>query len=69
MHAVSPSYIFNLCQTLYNKTPNTYLLHIKGYKWDFLNEMTEQAKVNLTKAYNFLRNFIQNNEVYLKNNY
>jgi hydrogenase maturation protease len=69
MHAVSPSYIFNLCQLMYNKVPNTYLLHIKGYEWDFLKEMTEQAKSNLSKAYDFLRNFILNNEVFLENNY
>ncbi len=68
MHAVSPSYIFNLCNIIYNKAPDTYLLHIKGYKWDFLKEMTEQAENNLTKAYDFLMKFILNNEVFLKNN-
>ena len=65
-HSVSPSYIFYLCNVIYNKTPDTYLLHVKGYKWDFLEEMTDKAKINLCKAYDFLRDFILNNKVFLK---
>jgi len=68
-HSVSPSYIHYLCNVIYNKTPETYLLHIKGYKWDFLEEMTNEAKNNLSGAYDFLRDFILNNKDFLKNTY
>ncbi len=55
MHAVSPSYVLDLCKRIYNKTPETFLLHIKGYKWDFMSPMTEEAQQNLEKAFNFLK--------------
>ena len=61
-HSVSPSYLLNLCNVIYSKTPAVYLLHIKGYKWKFLEEMTEDAKSNMNKAYDFLKNFILNSE-------
>jgi len=66
-HTVSPSYLLNLCKVIYNKTPDIYLLHIKGYKWEFLEEMTEDAKNNLSKAYDFLKEFIVNNKNYINN--
>ena len=68
-HSVSPSYISYLCNIMYNKSPDIYLLHIKGYKWDFLGEMTDKAKSNLNKAYEFLKEFLINNEARLKNTY
>lgn len=66
-HSVSPSYIQYLCSTLYNKSPDIYLLHVKGYKWDFLKEITDKARNNLSIAYDFLKEFILNNKVFLKN--
>ena len=32
MHAVSTSFVLDLCQKVYNKSPKTYLLHLKGYE-------------------------------------
>jgi hydrogenase maturation protease len=61
-HTVSPAYLLNLCKVVYNKTPDMYLLHIKGYKWEFFEEMTKDAKKNLRKAYDFLKEFIINNK-------
>jgi hydrogenase maturation protease len=59
-HSISPSYLLNLCNVIYNKSPDVYLLHIKGYKWEFLETMTEEARRNLDKSYNFLKKFIMN---------
>jgi hydrogenase maturation protease len=59
-HSVTPSYLLNLCNVIYNKSPDVYLLHIKGYKWEFLGTMTEEAKRNLNNSYNFLKKFIMN---------
>ena len=50
MHAVSPAYVVDLCKKMYNKTPEAYLIHIKGYKWDFMDEITDKAKENLEMA-------------------
>lgn len=55
MHAVSTSYVLDLCQKMYSKTPETYLLHIKGYEWAFMEPMTEKAEENLQKAFEFMK--------------
>ncbi len=55
MHAVSPAYVLDLCQKLYSKTPTTYLVHIKGYEWDFMMPISEKARRNLQKAFSLLK--------------
>jgi len=50
MHAVSPAFVLDLCRKLYGKRPETYLLHIKGYEWEFKEELSENALPNLAKA-------------------
>ncbi len=55
MHAVSTAYILSLCEKIYKKSPETYLIHIKGYEWDFAEILTEKAAANLNKALNFLK--------------
>jgi len=49
-HAASPGYIIDLCKQLYNRVPATYLMHIKGYEWEFREGLTEKALQNLEKA-------------------
>ena len=59
MHAVSPSFVIDLCKKLYGKTPKTFLVHIKGYEFDFIEELTENANLNLAKATSFLKEKIK----------
>jgi hydrogenase maturation protease len=59
MHAVSPAFILHLCHEVFNRAPETYLLHIKGYSWEFMNDMTPQAQINLEKAVEFVKGFIK----------
>lgn len=49
-HAASPGYIVDLCKQLYNRVPATYLMHIKGYAWDFREGLSERALRNLEDA-------------------
>jgi len=49
-HAASPGYIIGLCKKIYNRMPPTYLLHIKGYKWEFQEGLTKKAKQNLEES-------------------
>jgi len=49
-HAASPGYIVGLCKELYGKTPAVYLLHIKGYQWEFKEGLSEKAIENLNAA-------------------
>ncbi len=54
MHAMSPDFILHLCHSLYHKFPKTYLIHIKGYEFNLLEQLTNTAKENLMKAVFFL---------------
>ena len=54
MHAVSASFILDFCNKLYNKNPDCYLMHIKGYEWDLKEGLSDKANENLEKAFDFL---------------
>ena len=60
-HEASPGYIFHLCKKLFNKSPDTYLLHIKGYEWNFQEGISELATNNLDKSLNFTKSIFKNN--------
>ncbi|MBT3302938.1 MAG: hydrogenase maturation protease [Bacteroidetes bacterium] len=62
MHAVSTSFVLDLCQKVYNKSPKTYLLHLKGYEWDFAEGLTDKAKANMDKALRLIQTVIQEND-------
>ncbi|MCD4730579.1 MAG: hydrogenase maturation protease [Bacteroidales bacterium] len=49
-HAASPGYIIGLCKKIYNRIPPTYLVHIKGYEWEFKEGLTKKAKQNLEES-------------------
>ena len=50
MHAMNPEFVLHLCQSLYNKFPETYLVHLKGYEFEFLGKLTQKAEKNLNAA-------------------
>ncbi|HOV12464.1 MAG TPA: hydrogenase maturation protease [Bacteroidales bacterium] len=58
MHAVSVSYVLDLCQKIYHKQPETYVLHIKAYEFEFVEVLTPQAEKNLMAAFTFLKEFL-----------
>lgn len=55
MHAVSAAFILDLCQKLYERYPATFLLHIRGYKWEMKEGLTSKARRNLRKALDFMK--------------
>lgn len=54
-HAMFPSGVLFLCGELYGKQPETYLLQVRGYEWEMLEGLSEQAERNLWKAFHFFR--------------
>lgn len=58
MHAVSPAFILHLCSEVFNRTPRAYLLHIRGYEWEFMGKLTEKARKNLNLATENIKSFI-----------
>lgn len=59
-HAVSPGFIVKLCTDLFGKCPRVYLLHIKGYQWEFREKISDRAEHNLNNAYEFMKNYLVN---------
>jgi Ni,Fe-hydrogenase maturation factor len=55
LHAASPAYILALCIKLYNKHPETYLLQVRGYEWEFEERLSDKATQNLASALSFLK--------------
>ena len=62
MHAVSAAFVVKLCIDIYPNTPQSYLLHIKGYEWDFKPGLTPNAIQNLDKAFEFIKPLLKSPE-------
>ncbi len=58
MHAVSTSYVVDLCRKIYGKIPKAYVLHIKAYEFELIEKLTSRAKENTDEAFLFFKNFI-----------
>lgn len=46
-------------RVLYGKTPQFYLLSIRGYDFDFGEELSDKARENLEKALEFIKGFLE----------
>jgi hydrogenase maturation protease len=58
-HAMDPRSVLYLCNELYGRLPQTFLLEIKGYEWEMLEGLSEGAERNLWKAFHFFRTKLQ----------
>ena len=65
-HAASPGYIVKLCDELFNKKPLVLLLHIKGYEWEFKEELSEKATANLNAALIYMKKHLLHPKEFLK---
>ena len=55
MHSVSASYVVHLCKDIYGKSPKAFLLHIKGYEWEFMEGITKQAIQNFEASFKYMK--------------
>lgn len=65
-HAASPGYVVNLCRNLFGTSPHAWLLHVKGYQWEFKEGLSEQARGNLHAAMNTCRKLFKKPEVFIQ---
>jgi len=49
-HSMKPQSVLALCAELFGKTPDAYLLAIRGYSWEMSAQMTVKAGENLRAA-------------------
>jgi len=65
-HAASPGYIVQLCKDLFQMEPWVFLLHIKGYEWDFQEGLSERAGENLDQALEYMQILLADPENVIK---
>ena len=59
-HVASPGYIVKLCKDLFGRHPKVFLMHIKGYQWEFREGISEKAGCNLQKAFDYMKDYLLN---------
>jgi hydrogenase maturation protease len=52
-HAISAQAVLHLCKQIYDKTPESYLIEIKGHEWELDENLTPKSQAALTKALQF----------------
>ena len=61
-HSLEPAAVLAMARELFGAEPEGYLLGIRGYRFDELNEsLTEKAKTNLALALAFLQSAFKKN--------
>lgn len=65
-HEMSPESVLALSQELYDRTPKSYALAIKGFDWDMGESLSEEAEKNLSQALEFLTDFLKGPRIDLK---
>jgi hypothetical protein len=58
-HIVRPEAILAIARQYYGKTPQAFLLAIRGYQFEFVEELTAGARDNLRVALTMLTNKIR----------
>jgi len=53
-HSMSPESVVALCIDIYGKSPEAYVLAIRGYEWEFSEGFSSKAMNNFNEAYRFL---------------
>lgn len=59
-HAMMPQSIVALCQELYGRKPDAYMLEIRGYAWEMSEQLSSAAGINLDKAFGFMNKLLEN---------
>ncbi len=57
-HSMPPGSVLSLCRELYNPEMRGFVLGVRGYSWEFMEEMSPHARQNLERARDFLDEII-----------
>lgn len=63
-HAASPGYIVRLCDELFGRKPKAFLLHMRGFDWDFRAGLTRKALKSLAGAVDFVKKGLLHPELF-----
>jgi hydrogenase maturation protease len=53
-HELSPASVLALCEELYGRRPEAWVLAVRGYEWDLVEGLSPRAEINLSAALAFL---------------
>jgi hydrogenase maturation protease len=53
-HELSPAAVLALCEELYGRRPEAWILAVRGYDWDIGEGLSPHAEINLSAALAFL---------------
>ena len=53
-HVVSPESLLLICRDVFGKSPDTWVIGIRGYEFEFTEGLTERARINFQKALDFI---------------
>lgn len=58
-HIVQPEVILAICKQCYDRVPEGWLLAIRGYEFELIEELTDRARRNLEMALDHARHCLQ----------
>lgn len=58
-HQMGPESVMALCEQMYGKTPDCWMMGVRGYEFDFGEALTERAGKNLEEAFSFIIGFVE----------
>lgn len=53
-HSMAPESVIALCEETGLRCPPSFMLAIRGYEWEFQEGLTDKARENLRRAYEFM---------------
>lgn len=53
-HFVKPESVLAMCEDLYGSTPNTWIIGVRGYSFDYAEGLTPRAERNFSQALGFI---------------
>jgi len=58
-HALSAGAVLAWCRTLYGKSPDAYILAVRGAAWELGEKLSREAEENFGRALEFLKEYLE----------
>ena len=58
-HHLTPQSLLSMCETIYAKKPRAALLSVRGYRFGFARELSDQSRALVPQAVDLIENWIK----------
>lgn len=65
-HHLTPQSLLSICETVYNKKPNAALLSVRGYRFLFTRELSEETEELVPQAVELTMNWLNEKNIITK---